>query len=162
MMLILNSGGTFNKIYNSKNGELEIPYNNEVIEKILQSADFDYSLAGVVYKDSLDMDMSDRKMLASIIMESVDNSFIIVHGTDTMDITAEFLSEIFEDRKIILTGAMRPFEVDNIEATLNLGMAIGFLKAKPQNGVYICMNGLVELSKNIVKNRSLGKFELVK
>ncbi|EQB35638.1 asparaginase [Sulfurimonas hongkongensis] len=161
-MLILNSGGTFNKIYNSKNGELEIPYNNEVIEKILQSADFDYSLAGVVYKDSLDMDMSDRKMLASIIMESVDNSFIIVHGTDTMDITAEFLSEIFEDRKIILTGAMRPFEVDNIEATLNLGMAIGFLKAKPQNGVYICMNGLVELSKNIVKNRSLGKFELVK
>ncbi len=161
-MLILNSGGTFNKIYNPNNGELEIPYNNEAIEKILRSSDFDYSLAGVVYKDSLDMDMSDRKMLASIIMESVDDAFIIVHGTDTMSITAEFLSEIFEDRKIILTGAMRPFEIDNIESTLNLGIAIGFLKAKPKNGVYICMNGLVELSNKIVKNRSLGKFELVK
>jgi len=161
-MLILNSGGTFNKIYNPKNGELEIPYNNEVIERILLSADFDYSLAGVVYKDSLDMDMSDRKMLANIIMESSDDEFIIVHGTDTMSITAEFLTEIFEDRKIVLTGAMRPFEIDSIEATLNLGMALGFLKAKPQNGVYICMNGLVELSSNIVKNRSLGKFELVK
>lgn len=161
-MLILNSGGTFNKIYNSKNGELEIPYNNGAIEKILQSADFDYALAGVVYKDSLDMDMSDRKMLASIIMESSDDTFIIVHGTDTIDITAEFLTEIFEDRKIILTGAMRPFEIDNIEATLNLGMSIGFLKANPQNGVYICMNGLIELSENIVKNRSLGKFEIVK
>ncbi|MDD2449665.1 MAG: asparaginase domain-containing protein [Sulfurimonas sp.] len=161
-MLILNSGGTLNKIYNPKNGELEIPYNNDVIERILLSADFDYSLAGVVYKDSLDMDMNDRKMLASIIMESSDDAFIIVHGTDTMSITAEFLTEIFEDRKIILTGAMRPFEIDNIEATLNLGMALGFLKAKPQNGIYICMNGLVELSNSIVKNRSLGKFELVK
>jgi len=161
-MLILNSGGTFNKIYNPKNGELEIPYNNEAIQSILQSADFDYSLAGVVYKDSLDMDMNDRKMLASIIMESSDDAFIIVHGTDTMNVTAEFLTEIFEDRKIILTGAMRPFEIDNIEATLNLGMALGFLKAKPQNGIYICMNGLIELSNKIVKNRSLGKFELVK
>ncbi|MDY0234241.1 MAG: asparaginase domain-containing protein [Sulfurimonas sp.] len=161
-MLILNSGGTFNKIYNPKNGELEIPYNNEAIQSILQSADFDYSLAGVVYKDSLDMDMNDRKMLASIIMESSDDAFIIVHGTDTMSVTAEFLTEIFEDRKIILTGAMRPFEIDNIEATLNLGMALGFLKAKPQNGIYICMNGLIELSNKIVKNRSLGKFELVK
>lgn len=161
-MLILNSGGTFNKIYNPKNGELEIPYNNAVIEKILKSADFDYSLAGVVYKDSLDMEINDRKMLASIIMESIDDAFIIVHGTDTMNITAEFLTEIFEDRKIILTGAMKPFEIDSIESTLNLGMAIGFLKAKPENGVYICMNGLVELSCNIVKNRSLGKFELVK
>lgn len=161
-MLILNSGGTFNKIYNPQNGKLEIPYSNEVIERILQSADFDYAIAGVVYKDSQDMDMSDRKMLASIIMESSDDTFIIVHGTDTMGITAEFLSEIFEDRKIILTGSMRPFEIDNIEATLNFGMAIGFLKAKPQNGVYICMNGLIELSKNIVKNKSLGKFELVK
>jgi len=162
MMLILNSGGTFNKIYNPQNGELEIPYSNKVIERILQSADFDYAIAGVVYKDSMDMDISDRKMLASIIMESSDDTFIIVHGTDTMGKTAEFLSEIFEDRKIILTGSMRPFEIDNIEATLNLGVAIGFLKAKPHNGVYICMNGLVELSKNIVKNRSLGKFELVK
>jgi len=161
-MLILNSGGTFNKIYNPQNGELEIPYNNEVIERILQSADFDYNLAGVVYKDSLDMDINDRKILTSIIMESSDDTFIIVHGTDTMGITAEFLSEIFEDRKIILTGSMKPFEINKIEATLNLGMAIGFLKAKPQNGVYICMNGLIELSKNIVKNKSLGKFELVK
>ncbi|WP_373036897.1 asparaginase domain-containing protein [Sulfurimonas sp.] len=161
-MLILNSGGTFNKRYNPLNGELEIPYDNEVIERILTSTDFDYDLAGVVYKDSLDMDMNDRKMLASIIMESKDDTFILVHGTDSMNITAEFLSEIFDDRKIIITGAMHPFEIDNVEASLNLGIAIGFAKANPKNGVYICMNGLIEPCKNIVKNRALGKFELVK
>jgi len=161
-VLILNSGGTFNKRYNPLNGELEIPYTNDVIDRILQSTDFDYDIAGVIYKDSLKMDMNDRKMLASIIMESKDDTFIIVHGTDTMDITAEFLSEIFDDRKIILTGAMNPFEIDNVEASLNLGIAMGFAKAKPENGVYICMSGFVEPCQNLVKNKTLGKFELVK
>ena len=160
-MLILNCGGTFNKRYNSLSGELEIPYDNSVIERILRSAEFNYDTAGVIYKDSLDMDIGDRKMLASIIMESKDDTFILIHGTDTMHITAEFLSEIFDDRKIILTGAMNPFEIDNIEATLNLGIAIGFSKVNKDNGVYISMNGFVEPYNSIVKNKQLGKFELV-
>ncbi len=160
-MLILNIGGTFNKRYNPLNGELEIPYDNDVIERILQSSEFEYDLAGVIHKDSLDMDINDRKMLASIIMESKDDTFVIVHGTDTMHVTAEFLSEIFEDRKIILTGAMNPFEIDNIEASLNLGIAIGFAKANQNNGVYICMSGFVDSYEKIIKNINLGKFELV-
>ena len=160
-MLILNSGGTFNKRYNPLNGELEIPYDNDAIDRILQSVELRYDLAGVVYKDSIEINMDDRKMLASIIMESKDDTFIIIHGTDTMNVTAEFLSEIFEDRKIILTGAMNPFEIDNIEASLNLGIAIGFANAAQKNGVYICMNGLVELCDKIVKNKKLGKFEVV-
>jgi len=160
-MLILNSGGTFNKRYNSLSGELEVPYDNYALEKILQSVESDYSLAGVVYKDSLDMDSNDRKMLASIIMESKDDCFILVHGTDTIHKTAEFLSEIFDDRKIVLTGAMNPFEVDNIEASLNLGMAIGFVQAKIEAGVYICMNGHVKKWNEILKNKNIGKFEVV-
>jgi L-asparaginase len=160
-VLILNCGGTFNKRYNPLNGELEIPYDNDIIDRILQSSEIDYDIAGVIYKDSLDMDTNDRKMLANIIMESKDDTFVIIHGTDTMHMTAEFLSEIFDDRKIILTGAMNPFEIESIEATLNLGVAIGFSKAVEQNGVYISMNGFVESHEKIVKNRSLGKFELV-
>ena len=161
-MLILNSGGTFNKRYNEISGELEVPYDNYALEKILDSLEIKYDLAGVVYKDSLDMDMEDRKMLVRIIMESKDDTFIIVHGTDTMHITAEFLAEIFDDRKIVLTGAMKPFEIDSIESSLNLGISIGFLSGNVENGVYICMNGFVKEYKNIVKNRDLGKFEVVK
>ena len=161
-MLILNSGGTFNKRYNVLNGELEVPYDNYAIEKILVSFDFKYALAGVVYKDSLEMDANDRKMIAQIIMESKDDTFIVIHGTDTIDLSAEFLDEIFKDRKIILTGAMKPFEIDNIEATLNLGMAIGFSKSVSEHGVYICMNGHVKLWNKLIKNRVLGKFEVVK
>ncbi len=160
-MLILNSGGTFNKRYNPLNGYLEVPYDNYAIEAILDSFNKKYALAGVVYKDSLEMDFNDRKMIANIIMESSDNSFIIIHGTDTMKQTAEFLAEIFTDKKIILTGAMKPFEIDKIEASLNLGISIGFMSATVENGVYICMSGHIQSWDKIEKNREIGKFEIV-
>ena len=160
-MLILNSGGTFNKRYNPLTGELTVPYDNDAIEKILESINYKYGLAGVVYKDSLDIDVNDRKMLANIIMESTDDTFIIIHGTDTMDLSAEFLDEVFDDRKIILTGSMKPFEIDTIEATLNLGIAIGFSHSVEDYGVYICMNGFVSPWNKLIKNKLLGKFEIV-
>lgn len=160
-MLILNSGGTFNKKYNKLSGELEVPYDNYAIEKILQSVDNKFDIAGVIYKDSLEMNLNDRKILAKVIMESNEDTFIIVHGTDTMHLSAEFLSEIFDDRKIVLVGAMKPFEIDNVEASLNLGMAIGFAKAVSEYGVYICMSGYIELWNKIEKNTKFGKFELV-
>ena len=161
-MLILNCGGTFNKRYNKISGELEVPYDNVAIERILLSTQEIYNLAGAVYKDSLDMDSNDRRMLADIIRESTEDTFVIVHGTDTMELSAEFLDEVFDDRKIIITGAMRPFEIDNIEAALNLGMAIGYAKAVKKSGVYICMNGLIEPWESIEKNRSIGKFQVVR
>jgi len=161
-MLILNCGGTFNKRYNSTNGELEVPYDNSAIEKILLSTDIKYALAGVIYKDSLEMDAEDRKVLANVIMESNDDKFLIVHGTDTMDLSAEFLDEVFKDKKIVFTGAMKPFEINSIEASFNLGMALGFLNSLEKVGVYICMGGYVKPYKEIVKNRDLGKFELVR
>lgn len=160
-MLILNSGGTFNKKYNPLNGELEVPYNNSALERILQSVESKYDLAGVIYKDSLDMNTDDRKMLARIIMESHDDTFVIVHGTDTMHLSAEFLSEIFEDRKIVFVGAMKPFEIDNVEASFNLGMAMGFASALQKAGVYICMSGYVEPWNKMQKNTKFGKFEVV-
>ena len=161
-MLVLNTGGTFNKVYNKKTGKLDVPFNNNAIEMITKSFDAKYDMAGVMYKDSLDMDMNDRKILANIIMESKDSKFLVVHGTDTMDITAEFLSAVFDDRVIVLTGAMKPFEIDNIEASVNFGMAYGFLQGCDKNGVYICMSGHVKEWEDLKKNKQLGKFEVVK
>ncbi len=159
-MLILNSGGTFNKRYNMLTGELEVPVDNYAVERILDSFVEKPPLAGVVYKDSLEMDMNDRKMIADIIFHSSEREFVLIHGTDTMEITAEFLAEIFEDRVIVLTGAMKPFEIDHVEASLNLGLSIGFARACDKEGVYICMNGYIEPWDKIKKNRSLGRFEV--
>ena len=160
-MLILNTGGTFNKKYNSLSGELEVAYNNEFIKTILDSTQAPFDLAGVMYKDSLDMTLEDRKILAHIILESKDDIFVIVHGTDTISETAEFLNSIFDDRAIVLVGAMKPFEVDNIEASFNLGMAMGFAQGVDEYGVYICMNGFTKHWDKIKKNTKFGKFEIV-
>lgn len=161
-MLILNSGGTFNKRYNELSGDMEVPYDNDAIDEIMASIKHSFMLAGVVYKDSLEMTTEDRKMLASIIGASEEAEFVIVHGTDTIDVTAEFLDAIFDDRVIVLTGAMKPYSVEKSEASFNLGMAIGFAQAQEMAGVYICMNGYIAPWEKIKKNRDLGKFEIVR
>jgi len=161
-MLILNSGGTFNKRYNERTGAMEVPYDNDAIDEIMAHIKHHFMVAGVVYKDSLEMDISDRKMLAGIIGESDEAEFVIVHGTDTIDQTAEFLDAIFDDRVIVLTGAMKPYSIEQSEASFNLGMAIGFAQAQEIAGVYICMNGYVKPWNKLVKNKNLGKFELVR
>jgi L-asparaginase len=160
-MLILNTGGTFNKRYNPLSGEMEVPFDNIAVEKILSTFTYDVELAGLIYKDSLDMGADDRKMIAKIIAASTDTHFIIIHGTDTMHLTAAFLDEVMEDKVIICTGAMVPFEIDPVEATANLAMALGFAKVQQEPGVYICMQGSIALHKRLVKNKVLGKFELV-
>jgi L-asparaginase len=160
-MLILNTGGTFNKRYNPISGELEVPYDNLAVEKILATFSSTVEVAGVIYKDSLDMDANDRKMMAQIISASQERFFVVIHGTDTMHLSALFLDAVLEDKVVVFTGAMVPFEIDPVEATANLAMALGFAKAQNAPGVYICMQGLVAVHDRIVKNRALGKFEIV-
>ncbi len=160
-MLILNTGGTFNKRYDEISGTLDVPYDNDALDEIMASIKHSYMVAGVVYKDSLEMDINDRKMIANIISESQEAEFVIVHGTDTMDITAEFLDAIFDDRVIVLTGAMKPYSIEKSEASFNLGMAIGFAQSQEIAGVYICMNGYVLPWDKIKKNKQLGKFQSV-
>ncbi len=160
-MLILNTGGTFNKRYNPLNGEMEVPFDNVAVERILSSFTYEVEVAGVIYKDSLDMDMDDRKMMAKIISASDKSHFIIIHGTDTMDLSAAFLDEVLEEKVVVFTGAMVPFEVDPVEATANLAMALGYAKSQITPGVYICMQGSVAHHSELKKNRAAGRFERV-
>ena len=160
-MLILNTGGTFNKRYNALSGEMEVPFDNLAPEKILSNFTYDIEMAGLIYKDSLDIDMDDRKMLVNIIAASDKTHFVIIHGTDTMDMTAAFLAEILVDKVVVLTGAMVPFEVDPLEATANLSMALGYAKLQDEAGVYICMQGCIDTHDKLIKNKQLGRFERV-
>ena len=57
-ILILNTGGTFNKIYNPIKGELEILSNNNLLNKIIENSfknNLDIKVEGIIYKDSLDI-----------------------------------------------------------------------------------------------------------
>lgn len=158
-ILILNTGGTFNKIYNVLNGELFVPKNEKSIIKIIKTSKMqNVKTDGLIYKDSLDINKEDRKILLHYINNSNFSKIIIVHGTDTMDRTAKYLAKKTKDKQIVLTGAMKPFSINPIEATSNLMMAYGFLLANEENNIFISMHGLVKKYNKIQKIREIGVF----
>ena len=79
-------------------------------------------------------------------------------GTDTVDLTAQFIDGKVEGKKIVFTGAMVPMSIDEVEATMNFSQAIGFLNAPIENGIYLSMHGVVVPASKLVKNRELGQF----
>lgn len=159
-MLIINTGGTFNKRYDPIKGELFVPQDNSAIEAILTSLVIDISLQGILYKDSLEMDDYDRSVLGKTITESEAKTIIVVHGTDTMDVSAEYVASLELDKVIVFTGAMIPFSIDPLEATANLSMAIGYAN-NGSAGVHIVMQGIMGRYEQVKKNKSAGKFEYV-
>ncbi|WP_331774156.1 asparaginase domain-containing protein [Sulfurospirillum sp. 1612] len=159
-ILIINTGGTFNKRYNPLNGALEVPHDNIALEGILQYfPNLQYELKGLIYKDSLEMLDTDREILAQYILASSFTHIMIVHGTDTMDQTAQFLEKVVADKCIVLSGAMVPVSIDKTEATSNFATSIGYLLNAPKYGVYIGMHGLVEPHQHVFKNRKIGVFQ---
>ena len=159
-ILILNTGGTFNKRYNPLKGELEVPKDALAIESILQYCpNTAYTLVNLIHKDSLEMNDDDRECLAQAIKTSSSQKVLIIHGTDTMDKTASFLSLHVKNKIITLTGAMVPFSIDPVEATANLMLALGDLHIRNEAGVYIAMHGKVAPHTQLFKNRIKGIFE---
>ncbi len=156
---IINTGGTFNKRYNPIKGQLEVPTDNIALNKILQSChNIDYEIKNVVSKDSLDMTDKDRELITDTIKNSKNENIIIIHGTDTVDLTSAFLEKEIDDKKIVFTGAMIPMSIDEVEATMNFSLALGFLSADIKNGIYLAMHGVVVNHKDLVKDKSVGKF----
>ncbi|MDD5716636.1 MAG: asparaginase domain-containing protein [Sulfuricurvum sp.] len=159
-MRILNTGGTFNKRYDPVKGELFVPKDNAAVDSILQSLVIPIFVEGIVYKDSLEMDHDDRSALADAIASCKERIVIVVHGTDTMGVSAEYVSGFGMEKVIVFTGAMIPFSIDPIEATANLAMAIAYAHTV-SNGVYIVMQGVMGEYGRVKKNKTAGKFEYV-
>jgi L-asparaginase len=102
----------------------------------------------------------DRLELLATINQSNCSDIIIIHGTDTMDITAAYLAEADLEKKIVLTGAMVPYSIDPVEATANLASAFGYLQTLQKHGIYIAMHGLFATYDKMKKEKKKGKFIL--
>ncbi len=162
-ILILNTGGTFSKTYDEINGNLVVPIHNKAIEEILGKSKISNCIvSGLIYKDSLNITQRDRILLKNQIKKSNHKKIIIIHGTDTMDKTAKYLAKHIKNKTIILTGAMVPFSLDEIEATSNLMLAFGYISSKNKKNIYIAMHGNIKKYNKILKNRTLGVFECQK
>jgi L-asparaginase len=161
-IVVINTGGTFNKTYNPLTGELDIDREGKALKKIEESWLKKLEIINIIGKDSLEMTKEDREIILKTVKKIQGKRVIIVHGTDTMDKTANYLAKKNLKKKIILTGAMVPYSINSVEATANFSSAYGYLLSCKKKGIYISMNGTVENYKRVIKNKEKGYFENTK
>ena len=155
----ISTGGTFNKHYDEVSGSIAIDKEARTLQELAQKWRTDFEIQTLIGKDSLDMTDQDRETLLETVRKSPAQDIIIIHGTDTMDLSAKVLAQAQLPKRIILTGAMTPYRVDKVEATANVAMAYGYLQAENTPGVYISMNGVIGSHESIIKNRAAKRFE---
>ena len=152
------TGGTIDKVCNQTNGELE--FNQTHFPEMLSRARIEVEIKTeiLLFKDSLDMDDNDRKLILKSCVECKEERILITHGTDTMCETAKLLGLNLRNKVVVLFGSMVPYTVNNSDAFFNLGCALGSLNLLDP-GVYVAMNGRTLPWNDVVKNRSLGVFQ---
>jgi L-asparaginase len=161
---IITTGGTFSKFYNSVNGDLEINEDfNKYMNPLLKYIEYNHNIKinNMINKDSLDFSNEDRELLLNHIENSEFNNIIIIHGTDTINVSADFIEQKMKlkNKRIIFVGSMTPVSINPIEGSNNLGMAIGFLNSNMENNIYISMHGIVCKADKIIKDKSNGYFK---
>ena len=158
-ILIINTGGTFNKVYNPLTGDLDIERSGKAIKAIAKAWLTEFEIKNIIGKDSLDLTDEDRTTIIKTIQDSREKNIIIIHGTDTIDKTAMCIKNANIEKNIVLTGAMVPYSVNPIESVANLASSYGYLQNYNIKGVCISMNGIIKDYKRVVKNKEKGYFE---
>jgi L-asparaginase len=154
------TGGTFDKEYNELTGELffKETHLHEMLR--LGRSNVNLDITTLMMIDSLDMQDEHRKLIAKACADAKQDKIIITHGTDTMAVTAKFLSDTIKEKTIVLTGAMVPYKFGSSDGLFNLGSSLAFVQTLP-HGVYVAMNGKYFEGNNVRKNKSTGEFELI-
>ena len=153
------TGGTIDKHYNELNGELHL--DNTSIPNMLEQGrcTVDIVTETLLSKDSLEMNDTDRKLIYEACNKTDESRIIITHGTDTMVETAQVLSNKLEGKIVVLVGAMIPYVFKKSDALFNMGCAVTAVQCL-QEGVYIIMNGHVFSWDNVLKNKTIGVFQV--
>lgn len=159
-VLVLTTGGTFDKEYDPETGSLTMPFST-CVDDILRRSGISVnpwiSLIPVLKKDSLDLTFDDRELILLHCLITKIKRILIVHGTDTMTQTAEFLQKYVHEKTIVIVGAMIPNSFKESDAPFNLGA--GYMATKLlRPGVYVVMHGKVFQAGNVKKLRQPPAF----
>jgi L-asparaginase len=133
----------------------------DVILDSLRIPDLFIRHVDVMHKDSLDMTVEDRKVIAGAVGDALGSSdaVIILHGTDTLEETGELLCAELGNLEVpvVLTGAMRPYEFRDTDAIQNVTEAL--LAARLLGGgVYVAMHNRVLRFPGVTKDRQALTF----
>jgi L-asparaginase len=160
---ILSTGGTIEKTYD----ELEGVLTNEV--SVLDVMLTQLELGGVelerfvlMNKDSLDMSQADHQLIAETSLAKAEefDGVVIVHGTDRLANSGNRIYELEPNPKvpIVLTGAMRPYEMRTTDALQNLTESLLGVQLAPP-GIYVAMHNKLLAFPGVQKDRINGTFE---
>jgi L-asparaginase len=157
-ILLISTGGTFNKVYEPCSGELVVDKTSKALNELASKWLCNFEIVNIIGKDSLEMNNHDRLELLAMVTQTKHEKIVVIHGTDTMHITAEYLADAEPEKQIILTGAMVPYSIDPVEATANLASSFAYAQTLNENGIYIAMNGIFAPYDKVVKDRKNAKF----
>jgi L-asparaginase len=155
---ILVTGGTFDKEYNERTGQLYFK-DTHVAEMLrLGRCRVEVTVRTVMMTDSLELTAADRDIIVQNCLQSAENRIVITHGTDTMTETAAAIARAVAGKTIVLTGAIIPYAFGSSDGLFNLGSALSFVQVLSP-GVYVAMNGKCFTWDRVRKNRERGEFE---
>lgn len=164
---LITTGGTIEKTYDDRSGVLA--NHRSIVRKMLRRIrleDVSLNVIELMSKDSLDMNDADRARIAEAVRVAGGSSdlvtetsgVVILHGTDTLEHTGEHLVRTLTPRvPIVLTSAMRPFEMVRSDALQNLTEAL-FATGALAPGVYCVAHGRALAFPGVVKDRAQGTF----
>ncbi|MDQ6860981.1 MAG: asparaginase [Verrucomicrobiota bacterium] len=155
---ILVTGGTFDKEYNERTGQLYFKETHLAEMLRLGRSRVEVTIRTVMMVDSLEMTDADRALIVQNCVSAPEARIVITHGTDTMTETAAAVASAVKDKTVVLTGAMIPYAFGSSDGLFNLGSALSFVQLLP-TGVYIAMNGKCFPWDRCRKNRERGEFE---
>lgn len=161
-LALLSTGGTIEKTYDALSGVLSNQVS--VLDVMLASLE----LRGVqidrmrlMNKDSLEMSDDDHTLIATHAGEQAQShdGVVVVHGTDRLAETGERIVDMWgtPSAPVVLTGAMRPFELRTTDALQNLTEALMAVQLLPA-GVYAVMHAQVLQFPGVIKDREHGTF----
>jgi L-asparaginase len=161
-IVIISTGGTIEKTYDELSGVLANQVS--VLDVMLASLELrgvEVKRVQLMNKDSLEMSAEDHTLIATRAAElaEVNDGVVVVHGTDRLQYTGERIVELVgrPAHPIVLTGAMRPYELRATDALQNLTEALLAVQLLAP-GVYVCMHNQVLAFPGVVKDRQLGTF----
>ncbi len=159
---LISTGGTIEKTYDELSGVLHNRVS--VLDVMLASLELrgvEIMRVQLMNKDSLEMTADDHTLIAETAetLARTMDGVVIVHGTDKLATTGERIVEVAGTprRPVVLTGAMRPYQLRSTDAVQNLTEALLAVQILAP-GVYVCMHNQVLKFPGVMKDRAAGTF----
>ena len=162
VIYVVTTGGTIEKVYSEKTGEVT-NLDNKIDRylKLLRLPDSDVKIVPLMNIDSLKMTDSNRAAIVESVKKLLPEKapILITHGTDTMVETGLYLQRALPKLEvpIVMTGAMAPLGFEGSDALQNLTESLIALRIIAP-GIYVVSHNQVFPISNVRKDKALGRF----